>query len=61
LYNSGQGGIDEIPFEEIRFSKGDYAQHKDSKLSDDPLFAQVDGIPAAMIATQDKEKLNGVI
>ena len=60
LYNTGKK-VEEIPFEEIRINKGDYISVKSSDLSDKPLFGQIEHVPVSMIASKDKEKLNGLL
>jgi hypothetical protein len=60
LYNTGKS-VDEIPFEEVRINKGDLISIKKSELSDKPLFGRIENVPVSMIASQDKDKLNGLV
>lgn len=60
LYNTGKS-VDEIPFEEVRVNKGDLISIKNSGISDKPLFGRVENVPVSMIASQDKDKLNGLV
>jgi len=60
LYNTGKS-VEEIPFVEVRFESGDFISIRNTTLSDRPLFGKIEHIPVYMIASKDKEKLNGVV
>lgn len=61
LYNSGSGGVEEVPFEEVCVNVGDFVSISSSQLSELPLLAKVVQVPISMIASKDKEKLSGIL
>jgi hypothetical protein len=53
--------VEEIGFEEIRVNNTDLVTIKSTDLSDSPLLAIMHNTPVSMVASKDKEKLNGLV
>ena len=59
LYNTGKG-VEEVPFSEERVDVGSY-KLVTSEFSENKLFAKIDNVPISMVASSNKEKLNGLV
>ena len=60
LYNTGQGRIEEISFQEVSLSKNALMLVKPSysmKASEEQMLIKVREIPVCMMASKNKEKL----